>query len=175
MRAFKKVCARIDQIKLATLGKEGSRTYEDFNELMSKGGTLNNVKVSNELQQSVGKVCLKTMEQASLIVGRVDSLLSANKDGGNLKRLADIEWKSVLCNGWETPDGRLHLGLLRTCESRARKAKAAKSIKEYGFEDFYSTPQSQPSIDSGAAVADGNEDGADSMPSWDDIDGHIEL
>eukprot|EP00401_Gymnodinium_catenatum_P056591 CAMPEP_0117555944 /NCGR_PEP_ID=MMETSP0784-20121206/51541_1 /TAXON_ID=39447 /ORGANISM="" /LENGTH=198 /DNA_ID=CAMNT_0005353177 /DNA_START=15 /DNA_END=611 /DNA_ORIENTATION=+ len=48
--------------QVAMMGEPGSRTYEDFQELMSKGGTLVNIQMTPENLENVQGVCKAIMD-----------------------------------------------------------------------------------------------------------------
>ena len=108
--ALTRACKKIDDLQVCKYGNPPK--FADFQELMSKGGTLSDLAMGPEQKTAVQSLCtqLSTKNEVARIVGRIEVALEPPSKGNKKankarRRLVDLSMRVEMCQG-----------LLSTCE-----------------------------------------------------------
>ena len=102
-----KNCPKIDKMQIAMEGFEPNRKLGDFNELIKKGGTLQNLQTGPEQKEKVGRLCMLVAgHEVDALVSRMEAATAKKKGTRKRRRLVDLKMSEELCSAE---------GLLRAC------------------------------------------------------------
>jgi hypothetical protein len=87
--SMKKACKRFDGMQVALMGEPGQRKIGNFNDFISKGGTLSNVNMTPESRKSVKKLCKE--------VARSHSEAMVETMAQSKRRVIDFNVRHELC------------------------------------------------------------------------------